>query len=116
MPNLGMVEYLEEHLPQKICPQALQWCCKGQEASAVPRHTFTIRQHPQTPPALPYSGSSTHLPRHDAELHSAPVTLLSIDPVRSLPGLKETASRGEEGLKEGLHRGPEELPWLTTVL
>lgn len=26
MPNLGIVEYLEEHLPQKICPHALQWC------------------------------------------------------------------------------------------
>lgn len=28
MPNLGMVEYLEEHLPQKICPHARQWCCE----------------------------------------------------------------------------------------
>ena len=27
MPNLGMVEYLEEHLPQKIWPHARQWCC-----------------------------------------------------------------------------------------
>ena len=27
MPNLGMVEHLEEHLPQKIWPHARQWCC-----------------------------------------------------------------------------------------
>lgn len=27
MPNLGMVEDLEEHLPQKIWPHARQWCC-----------------------------------------------------------------------------------------
>lgn len=26
MPNLGMVEYRDEHLPQKIWPQARQWC------------------------------------------------------------------------------------------
>ena len=27
MPNFGMVEDRDEHLPQKIWPQARQWCC-----------------------------------------------------------------------------------------
>ena len=28
-----MVEYLDEHLPQKICPQALQWCWESKETT-----------------------------------------------------------------------------------
>lgn len=40
MPNFGMVEYLDEHLPQKICPQARQWCC-GKAMSTDRGHTHT---------------------------------------------------------------------------
>lgn len=31
MPNFGMVEYLDEHLPQKIWPHARQWCWKSKK-------------------------------------------------------------------------------------
>lgn len=39
MPNLGMVEYLDEHFPQKICPQARQWCWKKHNKDQHTLHT-----------------------------------------------------------------------------
>lgn len=44
MPNLGMVEYLEEHLPQKIWPHARQWCCDTGQVRAA--WLATLHAHP----------------------------------------------------------------------
>ena len=54
MPNLGMVEYLEEHLPQKIWPHARQWCCDTGWSGRPGQPLFT----PTFCPALPAAGSA----------------------------------------------------------
>lgn len=54
MPNLGMVEYLEEHLPQKIWPHARQWCCDTGWSGRPGQPLFT----PTFCPAPPAAGSA----------------------------------------------------------
>lgn len=90
MPNFGIVEYFDEHLPQKICPQARQWCWKVRGHKLRPIKTLVFEREKKK--MAPYfTESPAYLSCHNTKLDSAPVTLFSIYPVWCLENAQKSS-------------------------
>lgn len=90
-----MVEYLDEHFPQKICPQARQWCWRRQQAqiqvklgtAGTDAHAYCcdrLLENHKNLQVPQFQRSLAYLSSHNSKLDSTPVALLSVHPVRSL--------------------------------